>query len=57
MTVGAQIAEVLTLHQEFGARETWRLAVDLLDQVGISAADAPRARIPASNCRAACASA
>jgi len=35
MTVGAQIAEVLKLHQDFSGRETWRRAVDLLAQVGI----------------------
>ncbi len=35
MTVGNQIAEVVSLHTDNGRREAWRRALDLLDQVGI----------------------
>jgi oligopeptide/dipeptide ABC transporter ATP-binding protein len=38
-TIGAQIAEVLQIHQKLSRRRAWRRAVDLLRQVGIPDAE------------------
>jgi peptide/nickel transport system ATP-binding protein len=38
-TIGAQISEVLQIHQKLNGRQAWRQAVELLRQVGIPDAD------------------
>jgi len=46
MTVGDQIVEAVLTHRTLGQREAWRLALDMLAQVGISDAEGRMSQYP-----------